>query len=157
MKLRLEFTVEPFVEGKPGRHVRAAIDEARRQGFEPEVGPFATTIEGPSDAVVAALSAITGAAFGAGASRVAVSVVRPDRLPANGAGQPRQRMLDRLMADAERELGAKLGDLSREDKQRAVKLLDAWGAFDVRRSTEVVADALGVSRITVYNYLNRIS
>jgi predicted transcriptional regulator YheO len=30
----------------------------------------------------------------------------------------------------------------------------ALGAFMLRRSVEDVADALGVSRITVYNYLN---
>jgi len=44
--------------------------------------------------------------------------------------------------------------LSREDKQRAVRLLDERGAFQLRRSVELVADALGVSRFTVYNYLN---
>jgi predicted transcriptional regulator YheO len=33
-------------------------------------------------------------------------------------------------------------------------LLDDRGAFQLRRSVEEVADALGVSRFTVYNYLN---
>jgi len=55
----------------------------------------------------------------------------------------------------ERELGAPLADLDREDKQRAVKLLNDRGAFGLRRSVEQVAEALGVSRFTVYNYLNR--
>ena len=54
----------------------------------------------------------------------------------------------------ERELGASIGDLSREDKQRAVRLLEERGAFTLRRAVEDVADALAVSRITVYNYLN---
>ena len=45
-------------------------------------------------------------------------------------------------------------DLSREGKQVAVRLLDDRGAFLLRRSVEDVADALGVSRITVYNYLS---
>ena len=44
----------------------------------------------------------------------------------------------------------------REDKQRAVRLLDERGAFTLRRAVEQVADAMGVSRITVYNYLNAI-
>ena len=33
-------------------------------------------------------------------------------------------------------------------------LLDERGAFQLRKSVEEVADALGVSRFTVYNYLN---
>ena len=41
-------------------------------------------------------------------------------------------------------------------KQKAVKLLDDRGAFVLRRSVEDVADAFGVSRITIYNYLNAI-
>jgi predicted transcriptional regulator YheO len=64
--------------------------------------------------------------------------------------------LDRLIEQVERELGGKLPTLSREDKQEAVRLLDDRGAFLLRRSVELVADALGVSRITVYNYLNAI-
>ncbi|HEX9259289.1 MAG TPA: helix-turn-helix domain-containing protein [Acidimicrobiales bacterium] len=67
-----------------------------------------------------------------------------------------QGALDRLIDGVERELGGRLRDLSREDKQRAVRLLEERGAFLLRRSVEDVADALGVSRITVYNYLNAI-
>ena len=59
------------------------------------------------------------------------------------------------IASVERELGGSLGGLGREDKQRAVKLLNDHGAFGLRRSVEQVAEALGVSRFTVYNYLNR--
>jgi hypothetical protein len=62
--------------------------------------------------------------------------------------------LDRMIAAVESELGAPLATLSRVDKQRAVRLLDDRGAFQLRRSVEEVADALGVSRFTVYNYLN---
>lgn len=64
--------------------------------------------------------------------------------------------LDRLIDGVEAELGAHLPMLSREDKQRAVRLLDQRGAFILRRAVEDVADAMGVSRITVYNYLNAI-
>lgn len=64
--------------------------------------------------------------------------------------------LDRLIEQVEKELGARLPDLSRNDKQLAVKLLDQRGAFILRRAVEDVADAMGVSRITVYNYLNAL-
>lgn len=195
MELRLEFTVEPFVEGRPGRHVRAAIDEAHRRGLDPDVGPFATTVRGDSEQVLGAMAAVTAVALEAGASRVALHVspttdrpthpflaaldpvaealnatlvgaadLSPGDIPLSFEGEtvgglrlPRASgMLDRLIAEVERELGARLCDLSREDKQRAVKRLDERGAFDLRRSTEDVADALGVSRITVYNYLNKL-
>lgn len=67
-----------------------------------------------------------------------------------------QGALARLIDGVERELGGPLGRLGREDKQRAVRLLEDRGAFMLRRAVEDVADALGVSRITVYNYLNAI-
>ncbi len=64
--------------------------------------------------------------------------------------------LDRLIEGVERELGGRLEDLSREDKQQAIRLLDERGAFVLRRSVEDVADAFNVSRITIYNYLNAV-
>jgi hypothetical protein len=69
---------------------------------------------------------------------------------------PLHGALDRLIDGVEAELGGRLPMLSREDKQRAVRLLDQRGAFILRRAVEDVADAMGVSRITVYNYLNAI-
>ncbi len=77
-------------------------------------------------------------------------VIAAVRLP------PLHGALDRLIAGVEAELGAALPKLSRQDKQRAIRLLDERGAFILRRAVEDVADAMGVSRITVYNYLNAI-
>ena len=59
-------------------------------------------------------------------------------------------------ARIEEELGAPLPDLDRTGKQIAVRLLDERGAFLLRRSIEDIADLMGVSRITIYNYLNAI-
>ena len=56
----------------------------------------------------------------------------------------------------EQALDTVLPSLSREEKQRAIRLLDERGAFILRRAVEDVADAMGVSRITVYNYLNAL-
>jgi hypothetical protein len=64
--------------------------------------------------------------------------------------------LDRLIEQVEKELGCPLPNLSRHEKQLAVKMLDQRGAFILRRAVEDVADAMGVSRITVYNYLNAL-
>jgi hypothetical protein len=76
-----------------------------------------------------------------------VAVVR--MAPLHGA-------LERLIEGVERELGNRLPLLGRADKQRAIRLLDERGAFTLRRAVEDVADAMGVSRITVYNYLNAL-
>ena len=73
----------------------------------------------------------------------------------NPAGAPVE-IENLLYQTVETELGGRLPDLGREDKQRAVRLLDDRGAFTLRRAVEQVADAMGVSRITVYNYLNAI-
>lgn len=59
-----------------------------------------------------------------------------------------------LVQQVEEELGGHLAELSRVDKQRAVSLLDKRGAFALRNSVDEVADTMGVSRVTVYNYLN---
>jgi hypothetical protein len=68
-----------------------------------------------------------------------------------------QGELARMIARVERELDGSLGDLSRENKQRAVRMLEHRGAFALRKSIDEVADAMGVSRITIYNYLNAVS
>ena len=68
-----------------------------------------------------------------------------------------QGELYRMITRVERELGAPLGELSRENKQLAVRELDSRGAFALRKSIDDVADAMGVSRITIYNYLNAVA
>ncbi|MGW0185552.1 helix-turn-helix domain-containing protein [Streptomyces sp. NPDC003362] len=63
--------------------------------------------------------------------------------------------LDHILAAMERKRGMPLADLDRRAKQEIVRSLEARGAFAVRHGVETVAGALGVSRFTVYNYLNR--
>ncbi len=99
-----------------------------------------------------------------GASLVATEDREPGDLPLRWEGQviaavrmaPLHGALDRMIDAVEREMGAPLPSLGREDKQRAIRLLDERGAFILRRAVEDVADAMGVSRITVYNYLNAL-
>jgi hypothetical protein len=84
------------------------------------------------------------------------------RLPGSGSDTAAESAdlsdgLARLIADVERELGGPLVEQPRAGKQLAVRLLEERGAFEMRRSAETVAEALGVTRFTVYNYLNRRS
>jgi hypothetical protein len=63
--------------------------------------------------------------------------------------------LEHILADLRRRHGRALSELERKDKQTVVRILEERGAFSVRHGVETVASALGVSRFTVYNYLNR--
>nr|WP_202487279.1 helix-turn-helix domain-containing protein [Streptomyces sp. SID8354] len=65
--------------------------------------------------------------------------------------------LDHILAELERRHGVPLAELDRKTKQSVVRILESRGAFSVRHGVETVAGALGVSRFTVYNYLNRES
>ncbi len=76
MTLHAEFTVEPFKEGAPGPHVHAALDAARAAHFEPDFGPFGTSIEGDDDAVIDALAAVLRASVANGATRVSLQITR---------------------------------------------------------------------------------
>ncbi len=69
---RAEFLVEPFEEGAPGPHVRAAIDAISALGLTPEFGPFGTTVVGERGQVIAALQAMLEAALTNGATRVSL-------------------------------------------------------------------------------------
>jgi hypothetical protein len=77
-----------------------------------------------------------------------------DRPVADTDGEPTGG-LDGIIADLEGQFGSPLAELDRPGKQRAVRLLEESGAFSYRKSVETVAAALGISRFTVYNYLNR--
>ncbi len=99
-----------------------------------------------------------------GASVVAAEEMTPSDVPIALDGRvlagvrlpPLHGALERLIEGVERQLGGPLTSLSRTDKQAAIRILDERGAFVLRRAVEDVADAMGVSRITVYNYLNAL-
>lgn len=78
MRLRAEFTVEPFVAGQPGRHVVAAIEAAGSGGLAVDVGPLGSTIEGDATAVLDAVDRAHRAALAEGAGRIIVQVSRLD-------------------------------------------------------------------------------
>ncbi|MHB1928196.1 MAG: helix-turn-helix domain-containing protein [Acidimicrobiales bacterium] len=198
-RVRVEFTVEPFLDGRLGPHVEAALGALRSAGHTPDVGPFGSAVEGDAAPLLAAVSGAMTASFEAGASGISLTaraVAEPGAVDAEAflaAVQPVARALGgrvveggrmspgavplvwrgqvvgglerpepgdlrnglaALVAQIESELGSPLAGLDRVDKQRAVRLLDERGAFAIRNAVDEVADAMGVSRVTVYNYLN---
>ena len=76
LSLVVEFTIEPFVEGEPGPHVRAAVEAAEQSGVTGDFGPFGTTVSGDDDSVLTAVDRLLRAATGAGATRVSLQVIR---------------------------------------------------------------------------------
>lgn len=72
----VEFTIEPFVEGRPGPHVTAAIDAAREHDVDVEIGPFGSSCAVAIDGVGALVAAVSDAAFANGATHVTVHVAR---------------------------------------------------------------------------------
>jgi predicted transcriptional regulator YheO len=65
-----------------------------------------------------------------------------------------QTALTDAIAEVESILGSVLVNLSRTEKQRAAQLLLDRGVFALRNAVDDVADAMGVSRATIYNYLS---
>ncbi|WP_328320661.1 hypothetical protein [Streptomyces sp. NBC_00388] len=75
MRLRVEFTTEPFdLDDAPPHAVvaREVIQAAELDAVD--VGPFGNTAEGGSDAVLTAVDALLRRALGAGATRVSLQV-----------------------------------------------------------------------------------
>ncbi|WP_186382484.1 helix-turn-helix domain-containing protein [Amycolatopsis rhizosphaerae] len=153
MELKAEFTTEPFRgEGEPPPHAVRAREAASAAGLTMDFGPLGTTARGEAAAVLDALPAIARAALAAGATRLTLQLSTEE---ARGPAEPAVQPLDRLIREVEAELGGRLADLDRQDKQRAVRLLEERGAFTLRKAVVTIAEALGVTRFTVYNYLNR--
>lgn len=80
--MELEFTIEPFVEGQPGPHVRAAIAAVEAAGVEVDFGPFGSTCWAPPDQMPSVVATIVGEAFANGATHVSLHVASSaDRPP----------------------------------------------------------------------------
>ena len=180
---RLEFLVEPFEEGNPGPHVLSSQGILQRHGLEMTMGPFGNTVDGDYATITSVLPKVLRSAFEKGASRISITVTKgpagpsvghtPTPAPGGGVAPDGPAVWDqamigltrpedihgaveRIVGVVENQMGGKLGELPREKKQAAVRILDEQGVFLIRKSVETVAEAMGVSRITIYNYLNAI-
>lgn len=65
-------------------------------------------------------------------------------------------VLETLIQNAIASIAKKTTDLTREDKVAIVAYLEAKGAFLIRYSVERVAELLGMTKYTIYNYLDEI-
>jgi predicted transcriptional regulator YheO len=62
-----------------------------------------------------------------------------------------------MVMDALNEMQASIQNLSRNDKIELISRLYSRGAFQVKKAVPIVADLLGLSRATVYNYIREVT
>ena len=75
MRLRVEFTTEPFDLDEAPAHAVAAREVIEAADLDAvDVGPFGNTAEGGSGAVLAAVDALLRKSLGAGATRITLQV-----------------------------------------------------------------------------------
>ena len=75
-KVVVEFTVEPFVEGKPGPHVTQAVAAVESCGLTVDFGPFGSSFDVDVASMPEVVADLMRAAYANGATVVSVSVVR---------------------------------------------------------------------------------
>ncbi|MGV9322375.1 thiamine-binding protein [Streptomyces sp. NPDC003660] len=75
MRLRVEFTTEPFDLDVPPAHAVAAREVVEGGGLDTvDVGPFGTMAEGGADRVLSAVDALLRRSLEAGATRISLQV-----------------------------------------------------------------------------------
>ncbi|PZT70723.1 hypothetical protein DN402_06860 [Streptomyces sp. SW4] len=75
MRLRVEFTTEPFDLDEAPAHALVARDVIQAAELDAvDVGPFGNTAEGDADAVLSAVDALLRRTLRAGATRVSLQV-----------------------------------------------------------------------------------
>ena len=74
--LLLEFTIEPFHEGNPGPHARAAVAAAEALGATVDFGPFGSSCTVTEELAGPVGAAVLAAAFANGASHVSLHAER---------------------------------------------------------------------------------
>ncbi len=150
----IEFLVEPFQEGNPGPHVKAAVAAFTDLGLDVELGPFSSSAQGDIDAIADAVSGMIRSSMRSGASSIRIQL-GANNSDLDGIGSLQNALTD-MVRVAERELGADSNEWDRKQKQAAVRILNERGVFLLKGSVDDIAEIMGVSRITIYNYLNAL-
>jgi hypothetical protein len=76
--LRVEFTIEPFVDGAPGPHVTLAVAAVEALGVRVDFGPFGSVCTLADADAPRAVAALLDAAYGHGATVVCLTTTRVD-------------------------------------------------------------------------------
>ena len=63
-------------------------------------------------------------------------------------------MLDELIEQSVQQVGKPVALMNKDDKVRAIQFLNGAGAFLVTKSTDKVAKYFGISKYTLYSYID---
>ena len=151
--LTTEFLVEPFAEGSPGPHVDAAVAAFENLGLNVSLGPFASLVSADVETTADAVADMIRSAIAAGATRLRIQIGEGENEVSVGH---LSEALGNLCRELERDTGCAATDWDRSQKQAAVRVLHARGAFLLRGSVDELAELMAVSRVTIYNYLSAI-
>lgn len=163
----LQPDVGPFgtaVEGEAAT-VTAALGPVVEAAMAAGATRVSFTVSAPAASVHPLLQAVAPVAAAMGAKLVPAAAVESGDVALRWEGEvvgalrlpDLQGALGRMIAQVELELGSPLDELSRTGKQQAARLLHERGAFLLRNAADEVADAMGVSRVTLYSYLNAVT
>lgn len=98
----------------------------------------------------------------AGAVRMERQLVGPDQAPVSleppGESFPRSvdELVSQLIEAAISSTGVPVGLMRKHHKMLVVEQLESKGLFLLKDAVELIAIALGVTRFTIYNYLNEL-
>ena len=67
-----------------------------------------------------------------------------------------EELLDKLFSEAKSRIGKPISSMKKEDKIEIIRYLNSKQFFLVKGAIEDIAEKLGVTRYTVYNYLSEI-
>lgn len=65
-------------------------------------------------------------------------------------------VISKILDDTLASVNKPIATMDKEDKLKIIQTLDEKGVFTVKRSVDRVAALLGISRVTVYGYLNEV-
>jgi len=63
-------------------------------------------------------------------------------------------IIETMIAESAYELGKTIPSMTKDDRVALIGMLESKGAFQVKKAVPIIAMHLGVSRYTIYNYLN---
>ena len=65
-------------------------------------------------------------------------------------------LLRSMITDSINSIGVPVSQMTKKQKKEGIRILKKQGAFKIQRAVDVVAQYYGVSKFTVYNYVNEI-
>jgi uncharacterized protein YqgV (UPF0045/DUF77 family) len=76
--VKVEFTIEPWVDGDPPERVTRCISEIEALGISVELGPFGTSFVASADVASDAVSKVVSTAYANGATHVSIDIEKVD-------------------------------------------------------------------------------